>query len=259
MNWLHACYCFGAMLGPLFMTAVLASGRHYSIGYVAAGGVVVSLSAVFLATFPKWEPASAIRDVHGVRGGALAALRHTAVLLQVAVFFVYTGLEMTLSQWAFTVLTDSRGMHSGPAGIAAGSYWGSIGLGRVAFGLVADKIGIDRLLRYSLLAAAGGVVLFAAQGPPVASIAGLVLAGLGLAPVFPCLMARTPQRLGRNLSTHAVGFQVGAAMIGAAAVPGCLGLVAGVGGLEAVPVGAVVLAGVLWLLHERLRRRADIG
>ena len=28
MNWLHACYCFGAMLGPLLMTAVLTSGRR---------------------------------------------------------------------------------------------------------------------------------------------------------------------------------------------------------------------------------------
>ena len=34
MNWLHACYCFGAMLGPLLMTAVLTSGRRYSTGYL---------------------------------------------------------------------------------------------------------------------------------------------------------------------------------------------------------------------------------
>src|ERR687896_5507 len=40
MNWLHACYCFGAMLGPLLMTAVLTTGRHYSTGYAAVGGVM---------------------------------------------------------------------------------------------------------------------------------------------------------------------------------------------------------------------------
>src|SRR5436190_3572720 len=59
MNWLHACYCFGAMLGPLLMTAVLTSGRRYSDGYLAVGGVMTALAAVFLATGPRWGQASA--------------------------------------------------------------------------------------------------------------------------------------------------------------------------------------------------------
>jgi hypothetical protein len=48
-------------------------------------------------------------------------------------------------------------------------------------------------------------------------------------------------------------------MIGAAALPGALGLVTGQVGLQAVPIGAVVLAGLLWLLHEGLVRRPDAG
>ena len=70
-------------------------------------------------------------------------------------------------------------------------------------------------------------------------------------------MTRTPQRLGAALTAHAVGFQVGAAMIGAAAVPGALGLIAGGVGLAAIPVGVALLAGLLWLLHEGLVRRPD--
>ena len=93
--------------------------------------------------------------------------------------------------------------------------------------------------------------------PVEAAFLGLSLLGLGLAPVFPCLMSRTPQRLGPELSSHAIGFQVGAAMIGAAAVPGTLGVMAGIVGLDAVPIGAVVLFGILSLLHEGLVRRPD--
>ena len=100
-------------------------------------------------------------------------------------------------------------------------------MGRVVFGMVADRVGIDRLLRCCLLCAVAGAVLFTVPLPAWAAFAGLVLVGFGLAPVFPCLMTRTPQRLGRELSAHAVGFQVGAAMIGAAAVPAALGLLAG--------------------------------
>src|SRR3954470_12990022 len=258
MNWLHACYCFGAMLGPWLMTAVLTTGRPYSLGYSAVGGVLLTLAALFLVTRPRWGQASATAAADGPGVATAEALRHPAVLLQMAVFFLYTGLEMTLSQWAFTVLTEDRGVPPGPAGSVVGLYWGSIGAGRVVFGLVADRVGIDRLLRYCLLAAGAGAVLFALPLPAAAAYAGLVLAGFGLAPVFPCLMTRTPQRLGAALSSHAVGFQVGAAMIGAAAVPAALGLLAGEVGLGAVPVGAAVLSGLLWLLHEGLMRRPVI-
>ena len=176
-----------------------------------------------------------------------------------AVFFLYVGLEATFSQWTFTVLTEARGADRAAAGVAVGMYWGSIGVGRVAFGLVADRFGIDRLVRCGLAAAVAGAVLFALPLPPAAAVAGLLLVGFGFAPVFPCLMTRTPQRLGPALSAHAIGFQVGAAMIGAAAVPGALGLIASGCGLTAVPVGAAVLAGVLWLLHEGLVRRPVTG
>ena len=71
-------------------------------------------------------------------------------------------------------------------------------------------------------------------------------------------MSRTPRRLGTGLSAHAIGFQVGAAMIGAAVVPGTLGIMAGRGGVEAVPIGTVFLFGILLLLHERLVRLPDV-
>ncbi|WP_435011739.1 MFS transporter [Tundrisphaera lichenicola] len=259
MNWLHACYCFGAMLGPLLMTAVLAAGRPYSVGYSAVGGVLLTLAALFLATRPRWGQTSSTAAEVGPQVKAGEALQHPAVLLQMALFFLYTGLEMTFSQWAYTVLTEARGVEPVRAGSAVGLYWGSIGAGRVVFGMVADRVGIDRLLRYCLLAAVAGAVLFAIPLTAPAAFAGLALAGFGLAPVFPCLMTRTPQRLGAGLSGHAVGFQVGAAMIGAAAVPATLGLVGSRVGLEAVPIGAAILAGLVWMLHEGLVRRPDVA
>jgi fucose permease len=236
------------MLGAWLMTAVLTAGRPYGLGYSAVGGVLPTLAALFLGTRPRWGQASATAAADGPRVRAAEALRHPAVRLQMAVFFLYAGLEMTLGQWAFTVLTEDRGVPPGPAGSVVGLYWGSIGAGRVAFGLVADRVGIDRLLRYCLLAAGAGAALFALPLTAAVAYAGLVLAGFGLAPEFPCLMTRTPQRLGTALSSHAVGFLVGAAMIGAAAVPAALGLVAGEDGLGAVPVGAAALSGLPWLL-----------
>jgi fucose permease len=259
MNWLHACYCFGAMLGPLLMTAVLTSGGHYSRGYLIVGGVMAALSIVFLVTGPQWGQVSANAETIVSHVGVWQTLRHTAVVLQMGVFFVYSGVEIAVSQWAFTVLTELRGVDAAPAGVAAGVYWGSIGLGRVVFGWIADRVEIDLLLRYCSLAAAAGLGLFALSLGPVVAYAGLTLTGLGLAPIFPSLMTRTPQRLGTALSAHAIGFQVGAAMIGAAIVPAALGVVAGEIGLQAIPMGATMMAALLWFLHEGLIRRPDAG
>src|SRR5207253_2508712 len=150
-----------AMLGPLLMTAVLTSGRHYSAGYSVVSALLLALSGMFLITRPQWGQASAAPDNASPDATPAEALRNFTMLLQVAVFFVYTGVEIALSQWAFTVLTESRGVQPGPAGIAVGTYWASIGVGRLVFGLVADRIGIDRLLRCCLLAAAAGAMLFA--------------------------------------------------------------------------------------------------
>ena len=259
MIWLHACYCFGALIGPVLMSTVLASGRHYSVGYSTVGGTMLVLSFLFLISHRSWGETSPFAQQKRLPVGSRAALRHPGVWLQMAVFCLYTGLEVTFSQWTYTVLTESRQVRPDTAGLAVGVYWGSIGVGRVVSGVIAERVGIDRLLRYGLLGAGGGALLFASRLPVAATFLGLSLIGLGLAPVFPGLMSRTPQRLGPELSSHAIGFQVGAAMIGAAAVPGLLGVMAGRGGLEAIPVGAVVLFGVLTLLHEGLVHRPDQG
>ncbi len=257
--WLHACYCFGALIGPVLMSNVLASGRHYSVGYSIVGGAMLVLTVMFLITRQSWgAAASSTRQIRVPMRGS-GVLRDSTVWLQMAIYFLYTGLEVTFSQWTYTVLTESRNVSPDTAGIAVGVYWGAIGVGRVISGAIADRFGIDRLIRYCLVAATSGALLFAARLPVGAAFLGLSLAGLGLAPVYPCLMSRTPQRLGAERSAHAIGFQVGAAMIGAAAIPGTLGVIAGMGGLETIPVGVVILFGILVLLHESLLSLPDAG
>ncbi|MEZ6053799.1 MAG: MFS transporter [Planctomycetaceae bacterium] len=257
MIWLHACYCFGALIGPVLMSNVLGRGHHYSVGYSIVGITMLMLAAMFLITHKLWgETASSGPPIRvPIRGSGV--LRQPIVWLQMAIYFLYTGLEVTFSQWTYTVLTESRGVSPETAGLAVGSYWGAIGVGRVISGTVADRFGIDRLIRYCLMTATFGAVLFAIRLPIAATLSGLTLIGLGLAPVYPCLMSRTPKRLGIELSAHAIGFQVGAAMLGAAAIPGMLGVLAGRTGLETIGVGVVVLFTILTLLHESLIRMPE--
>ncbi len=260
MNWLHACYCLGAMLGPLLMTAVRAGDRTYRTGYALMGTIMLLLGLLFAALRKKFN------------GGVSASgpppetkplgIRHTLrlplVWLQLAIFFLYTGLEVTVGQWSYTLFTEGRGVDAVTAGVWVSCYWGSIGVGRVLLGFVVDRIGIDRLLRLSLLTAVAGALLLALALNGPLELTGLLLIGFGLAPVFPCLMTRTPQRLGSAYAAHAIGFQVSAAMLGAAAIPSCTGLVVQRFGLPTMGICALGVAVALCALHEALLSRPPL-
>ncbi|MFO1497997.1 MAG: hypothetical protein U1G07_06320 [Verrucomicrobiota bacterium] len=57
MNWLHACYSFGAMLGPLIMSTTIARAHSWRLGYAVVAGTLLALSLLFLATRSKWNDA----------------------------------------------------------------------------------------------------------------------------------------------------------------------------------------------------------
>ncbi|WP_397569268.1 MFS transporter [Schlesneria sp. T3-172] len=256
VNWLHACYSVGATVGPLLMTAMIVNRGSWRTGYVLVAVVLLLMSCLFLATRQWWQqPATTDSDPTAKPVGLLGTLRDPLVQLSIVVFFLYTGLEFTVGQWCYTILTESRNVPAKTAGMFAGAYFGAIGVGRVVLGMVADRIGLDRMVRCSLLTAFCGTLMLTVRSPVGVGLAGVLLTGLGLACVFPCLMARTPQRLGATKAAHAIGFQVSAAMLGVALFPGAAGIAARQSGLETIPLIAIALSSLLFLMHEWLIRR----
>ena len=141
MNWLHACWSLGATLGPLIMTRAIASAGGWRGGYLTVAAILVCLALLFAATRRQWDdPGDAQTEQRRDDAvGMVQTLRHPLVRLQVALFFVYTGLEATVGQWSFTLLTESRNVAAESAGMWVTVYWGSIGVGRVVFGAVAER------------------------------------------------------------------------------------------------------------------------
>ncbi len=200
------------------------------------------MTLVFLVTRDRWtDPTSAVEGATMASPiGLGAALSHLLVWLQIGLFFLYTGLEFAVGQWCFSVLTESRGVSPELAGAMTGGYYGAIGVGRVLSGAISHRIGLDPLVRGAMATAVAGAGLFAVGGG-AASVAGLCLIGLGLAPVFPCLMSRTPQR-SVTMSRRTRSAFRSAAMLGAATLPGLAGLFVDRMGLELVPRIALLLA-----------------
>jgi fucose permease len=261
VNWLHGFYGVGAAAGPLVMTAVLASGRPWRAGYAIVGLGQLALAATFAATRRRWEAMQVLRTTAdgaapdpAVAARPTETLRLPATWLGIAVFFLYTGTEATAGVWAYSVLTQARGVDTETAGLWVSLFWTGLTVGRFAFGAVADHVPVLALLRASMVAVAVGAALFTMGGGGITASVGLVASGFGMAPIFPSLIATTPARLGARHTGNAVGFQVGAAILGAALLPSLTGLLVGDFGLEVVGPSMLAAALALLALHEVLAR-----
>ena len=258
VSWLHACYGVGAMLGPLLMTAVLGAGLAWRWGYGAIGLLLAIMTAAFVVTRHRWRTdrssPAADRAGSGSRAGMVAALRHPPVWLNVALFFVYTGLEATAGQWSYSLYTESRGVGSGVAGVWVAIYWGSLTAGRVVAGVVASRVSADAVLRVAMASAPLGAAMVWSRWSLGASLAGLAVLGFALAPIYPLLISLTPARIGAHRAAHAIGFQVAAAYLGVAALPGAAGMLARTHGLEVLGPFLVGAAVALLVVHEVARR-----
>jgi fucose permease len=87
-----------------------------------------------------------------------------------------------------------------------------------------------------------GASLFVLASGAMLSFAGLLLVGLALAPIFPTLISQTPKRVGQRYASHAIGFQVSAAMLGIVIGPSLVGLLGVRFGLQTGALVIVVLA-----------------
>jgi fucose permease len=257
ITWLHACWGLGAMIGPLVMTALVAGGAGWRRGYVLLAASLLAMAACFRLTLGLWELRSAegARSLHEVAGGLVEALREPRVRGNALVFFLYTGLEASAGQWAFSLLTESRGMPTAAAGVAASAYWGSIFAGRIAFGALAHHVAPSLLLRLGLAGAPVAALAVALTRGGLGASAGLFALGLLLAPIFPLLIAETPARVGERHAAHAIGFQISAATLGAGTLPAAAGLLARHAGLESLGPFLLAASLLVLVLHERSARR----
>ena len=242
LNWLHAFFGVGTTLGPLIVTAVLTSGAAWRWSYVIVGTAQLLLAATFFATRRRWADV-AIGEAAPPQVAARTrdTLRRPIVWLAMATFFVYSGAEFVTAQWSFTLLTLHRGESVATGGLLVSLYWGSLMVGRVLFGIVADRVPLVRTISICIAVSVLGAVLFWLEPTRALSFLGLMLIGAAFAPVFASLIILTPRWVGQAHADNAIGFQIAAAGLGGATLTASVGFVADAVGLQAIGVAVVVL------------------
>lgn len=263
MNWLHACFGIGATLGPAIMTASVTGGPGWRVGYVLVAGAQLTLAAAFALTRRLWERLSVAVGGQQPVGGAplVATLRLPLIWLGIALFFVYTGIAVSVGNWLFSLLTEARGVSAALAGTWVSLFWASLTIGRVMFGFLVQRFAPSVLLRWSMLGVVLGALLIWVNQASWLVFAGILLLGVALAPQFPLLISATPGYVGPQHANNGVGFEVAAGSLGGALLPSLFGVLARAQGLEVLGPFLFVLALGMLALFElllwRLPRAAD--
>lgn len=256
MQWLHASFGIGVTLGPIIMTIGINRFDSWRLGYVVVGTAQITLALCFALTASLWQRAK--NAPHAEETTRLTdyqtplneTLRQPRVWLNILMFFLYTGVELSLGHWAYTLLTESRGIAPEVAGLWAGSYWGMFTVGRVLAGLYARRLGLHTLLRFSLLVALVGALLVWWSPVDGVGLLGVALTGFAIAPIFPAMVSGTSQRVGAHHAANTIGMQIGAAGLGGAVLPGVAGILARNFSLEIIPVYLVAIIILLFALYS---------
>ncbi|WP_084130181.1 sugar MFS transporter [Demequina sp. NBRC 110055] len=270
MNWLHACWGVGAAISPFVMSFALSSSLGWSGAYLIIGGIQVVLTVALFISLPLWKRVNPVRPAEvddpeavPVSTGHVPlsqALRIGGVKLILAAFFAYCALESTAILWASTFLVEDRGVDVATAAAFASLFLLGITAGRFLAGFVADRVGDRALIRGGFVAVGVGAVMIAVPvGTDVIALAGLVVAGLGSAPIYPAIIHSTPVNFGARNSQAIIGVQMAAAYTGSTLAPPLFGALSTWLGLWLFPFFILALVALGLAMSERLNRRVDHG
>lgn len=275
MSWLHCMWGVGATAGPYIMGIALSMGQGWNMGYRYIGIIQVVLTAVLVFSLPLWkgrksptenlqnaemeqllENASEKADTTAEKALSLREILKIAGAKEVMLcFFCYCALEQTAGLWASSYLTLHKGVSSETAAIFASLFYIGITVGRAISGFITMKLNDTQMVRLGQIIIVLGIMAMVLPGSNVLALAGLILIGLGCAPIYPCVIHSTPAHFGADKSQAIIGVQMAFAYIGILAMPPLFGVLASRISVALLPCYLFAILVVMVIMHELLTKK----
>ncbi|MDF7641114.1 MFS transporter [Bifidobacterium sp. ESL0784] len=293
MSWLHCMWGVGASVGPYIMGFALSNGQGWPWGYRYISIIQIVLTAIIVFSLPLWKnrndvPAAtsdqsedktpvdeveAVSEVEaetkaeskaeaepkpakplGVRG--VLAIRGAKEIL--VMFFCYCAIETTSGLWASSYMVGHDGISKVTAASLASLFYLGITAGRALSGFMTMKFDDPTMIRIGQAVLGLGIIVMLIPLPGhVATVAGLIMIGLGCAPIYPCVIHSTPAYFGAERSQAIVGVQMACAYAGSMIMPPVFGLIAQHISIALYPWYLLVLLVLMVVMHELLRRKVS--
>lgn len=257
MSWLHCMWGVGASVGPYIMGYALTSGQPWNMGYQYIGVLQVILTFVLIVSLQLWKNRSGEGQAnHDAASKKALSLKEILVIpgareIMIA-FFCYCGLEQTCGLWASSYLVLYKGISTEKAAGYASMFYIGITVGRGISGFVTMKLNDTQMVRLGqIIVLIGIVTMFLPVGKNIA-LAGLILVGLGCAPVYPCIIHSTPKYFGSDKSQAVIGVEMASAYVGTCIMPPIFGLIANFISVALLPSYLLILLILMFVMHEKL-------
>lgn len=256
MSWLHCFWGVGASISPYIMSFCLTGGPGWQSGYRTVGMIQIVLTAVLFFSLPLWKKQAEGRAADTVvptKLTLLEAIRLNGVKCILITFFGYCALESTAGLWASSYLAAYRGVDASVAARFASLFFLGITLGRFLCGFITEALGDRKMIRYGLILVLLGILLvFMPQN--ALALAGILIIGLGCAPIYPSIIHSTPDNFGAENAQAIVGIQMASAYVGSTFMPPVFGLLAQHISVGLYPLYLLLFAVLMLFMSEKLNK-----
>lgn len=265
MSWLHCMWGVGATAGPYIMGIALSMGQGWNMGYRYIGIIQVILTSVLIFSLPLWKGRTEETEVEELQtdqaenGKKVLSVRE---ILKISgarevmlCFFCYCALEQTTGLWASSYLSLHKGIPAETAAAFASLFFIGITVGRAISGFVTMKLNDIQMIRLGQGIIVAGIVAMILPGSNILAMAGLVLIGLGCAPIYPCVIHSTPAHFGADKSQAIIGVQMAFAYIGTMLMPPLFGMIARGISVALLPFYLFAILVVMVIMHELLTKK----
>ena len=281
MSWLHCFWGLGTMIGPIVMSRFIAGGGVWTQGYRAISIFQVILTGILLLSLPLWKKVEKL-EARGIRNEhecAKCPERHSpseekksnndvtlksvvkipGVLSAVLAFLCYCAIEATTGFWATTYMVFARGIDINLATSWAMLFFIGITVGRFLNGFISERFGDKNMIRV------GAGIIFVAlvlMTLPISNkwivLSVFVLAGLGCAPIYPCMIHATPIRFGKENSQALIGLQMACAYSGSTFCPPIFGIIVQKLSIKFLPFYGLLFVIFLIIFTENLNKKTKL-
>lgn len=257
MSWLHCFWGIGATGGPYIMGLCLSRGMGWQAGYRTISFLQMALTLILLLSLPLWKkqelPLSGGETVRPQTPQWRKLLKRPGVKAALTAFFFYSALELTTGLWGSSYMVAVRGISPETAAKWISLFYLGITAGRFFSGFLTLRFSDDTMVRLGEGTAIVGIILLLLPLHNLFLCVGLILTGLGCAPIYPSLLHATPQRFGKSLSQSLMGTQMAISYLGSTTMPPVSGFLSEKVSMGLYPVLLLVFALCMTILTEKGR------
>ena len=258
MSWLHCMWGVGAATGPYIMGYALTSGRDWNSGYRIISIMQIVLTVILFLSLPLWKKRTTVIEETGEKRKPMAlkdVLKIKGAKEVLVCFFCYCAIEQTAGLWASSYLSLYKGVPVETAASFGAMFFIGITVGRAISGFLTIKLTDIKMIRLGQTLILLGIIIMFLPLNAYASLAGLIMIGLGCAPIYPCVIHSTPAHFGEDKSQAVIGVQMAFAYTGTLCMPPLFGVIANTITVALLPVYLIILLILMVVMHEALCRK----